>query len=398
MNILFVAPRLPYPDNTGARIRMLNILKQIARNNSITFLSFCFENDGVAIKKLEQLGIQVHVVTAQEKIKPIFLLSKKPVSIEKYFSLAMAIKLKEILGKNRFDLVHFDHLHIGQYRRYIERLPCILDEHNVETLILKRCAKVESNILKKIFFLSQANKMLNFEADLVKQFTRCLVVSEEDKYNLIELSKGGASVEVIPNGVDLKYFYLQDNLRTPEEENSIVFTGSMDWLPNIDAVRYFCKEILPFVWQKQSNVKFYAVGKNAPLSLKNLSKKEKRIIVAGEVKDVRPYIANSKVFIVPIRIGGGTRLKILEAMAMGKPVVSTSVGAEGIAYTDGKNICIKDTAREFASAIVDMLLNENKRIEFGRSGRELVLAGYDWQCIGEKLDVIYRSVLIESKN
>lgn len=393
MKILFVTPRLPLPADTGAKIRTFNLLKNVAKDNAVSLLSFYFEEKGLrkAIEQLKSFGIELYLVKAKEKVSLLSVFSDKPVSIEKYRSKEMENKLKELIGNNGFGLVHFDHLHMGQYRDCVNGLPCVLDEHNVESLILDRCAEVERNYLKRKLFKSQARKMGIFESNLTREFSKCLTVSQADKENLSQLSGIGANIEVIPNGVDIEYF--KSPVHSPQStENALVFTGSMDWLPNNDAAIYFCREILPLIWLKDTRVKFYIVGKNPSDELLKLSKQDNRIVVTGAVNDVRPYIAEAKVFVVPLRIGGGTRLKILEAFAMEKPVVSTTIGAEGIEYSEDVNILLADNPQGFADKVIALLNNCEDAQKIGFSARRLACEKYDWGIVVKKLNEAYREI------
>lgn len=393
MKILFVTPRLPLPADTGAKIRTYNLLKNTAKDNQASLLSFYQQEDDKAVNDLKSLGIRLHLVKAKDKIKVSKILGHLPVSIEKYSSEIMEEKLKELLTNEKFNLIHFDHLHMGQYKEYVNGLPCILDEHNVESVILERCASIEKGLIKKLLFRSQSKKMASFESNLISKFSKCLAVSEDDKKNLLKMSENKAEVEVIPNGVDTEYFNLSTIADELKEEDSLVFTGSMDWLPNTDAVIYFAKEILPLIWNKNNQVKFYIVGKNPTKEVLSLGDMDNRIIITGTVDDVRPYIAKSKVFVVPIRVGGGTRLKILEAMAMSKAIVSTTIAAEGIKYTNGHNIIIQDYPLHIANSILALLEDEQKRNNLGQAGRDLACNCYDWKIISQKLNNIYKTLV-----
>ncbi len=399
MKILFVAPRLPLPANTGAKIRTFNLLKAAASEAKVTLLSFYFEEAEKSVETIKNLGIEVHLVKGEDKINPWSIFSKNPISIQKYCSKKMRRALGELVRSGNFDLIHFDHLHMGQYREYINGLPCILDEHNVESIILKRCSAIEPGLAKRIVFQSQAKKMGRFEGRIIKKFSKCLTVSEKDRDALSHLSDYPANnIEVISNGVDTDYFnFNNSHFREQPLDDTLVFTGSMDWLPNSDAVEYFCNKILPLIWKVKTDVKFCVVGKNPSKRIANLSKRDKRIIVTGEVDDVRTYMAGAKVFVAPIRIGGGTRLKILEAMAMRKAVVSTTVGAEGIAYTKDHDIILKDSPKEFADYVLMLLENSEKRNSLGEAGRKLVCEKYDWKIIAEKLNAVYQEVINESE-
>ena len=406
MKILFLAPRLPYPADTGGKIRTLNILKQLAKKAQIHLVCFSFEpQDHEFSETFKKMGIKVSLVTMQEPnflIKSTeLLLNAMPYSMSKYFSVSMKTFLSSLKEKESFDALHADHLHMTYYRDGFNDLPCVVDEHNVEYMILKRCAQIEHNYRKKIIFLDQSQKMKSYEARQIGKFTRYLAVSEDDKNILERLIQGKIKGEVIPNGVDTEFFKtIDDRPETIDQESksqvssleSLVFTGSLDWLPNEDAVLFFCKEILPLIWRSNPEAKFYVVGKGATQKLLELSQQDKRIVMTGRVDDVRPFIAKSQVFVVPIRVGGGTRLKILEAMAMEKAVVSTTVGAEGIQHTKGKDILLADEPQDFADKVVSLLNNPSKRQEMGEAGRELVCRLYDWNIIGERLNAIYREI------
>ena len=389
--ILFLAPRLPVPADTGGKIRTSNILKQLAKDSEIHLVCFSFErNDEDEAQALRKAGITVTLVAARiftfsEKIIHAFF-GSMPFSIVKYNSLNMRNALVKVSRSQEFSAVHIDHLHMALYGDCFGNTPCFIDEHNVEYKILERCAAIEPSRIRRALFLSQAKKMKAFEVEYTRKAAACFTVSEDDKHVLENAAERQIPVHVIPNGVDTGYFSPQ-NLQ--EEEESLVFTGSLDWLPNEDAVLYFCKEILPLIRKEKPELKFYIIGKAPTETLRRLAKNDSRITVTGRVDDVRPYMAKSKIFVVPLRIGGGTRLKILEAMAMGKAVVSTSLGAEGIAYAKDKNIILADTPDAFAEKVISLLREEKRRKEIGVAARNLVLGQYDWNTIGEKLNTVY---------
>lgn len=393
MNILFLAPRLPLPADTGGKIRTLNILKQIAKFSQVHLVSFSFDaEDKQYARELENKGIRVSLVPLEEPqaLRKVFdvLVNPTPYSIGKYYSGEMVKILAALQAEYQFDAVHVDHLHMAHYWNF-NGIPMVLDEHNVEYKILERCAQVERSPVKRLVFAGQSQRMKRFEGEKAARFARCLTVSEDDRTLLEEITEQGVRIHVIPNGVDTEYFQAQVTGHKSQEK-SLVFTGSMDWLPNSDAVLYFCREILPLIWKKDPEVKFTVVGKGPTDAVKALGDKDKRIIVTGRVDDVRPWMAKAAIFVVPIRVGGGTRLKILEAMSMQKAVVSTTLGAEGIKYTDGKDILIADKPNDFAEKVLQLLGAPEKCRQMGQEARSLVCGMYDWNIVGEKLKHIYR--------
>jgi len=396
LNVLFLAPRLPLPADTGGKIRTLNILKQLAKQSDVHLVCFSFEKDDQAqAKQIEEMGISVSLVLMRPagflvKVMSV-LFGVLPFSISKYNSKKMREVLAAILRSKPFHAVHVDHLHMAVYRDCFAEKVAFVDEHNVEYLILERCADIERAPLKKTLFFSQAKKMKKFEGRSAVKFSACFTVSPNDKVTLSRITDGMVPIHVIPNGVDTDYF--RPGSAVSGEEESLVFTGSLDWFPNEDSVTYFCREILPAIRAKKPNVKFYVVGKGATDTLKKLAQDDSGIIVTGRVDDVRPYIAKSKIFVVPLRIGGGTRLKILEAMAMGKAVVSTTLGAEGIAYVENRDIILADRPQDFAKKVLSLLDDGKKRSELGTAARNFVLGWYDWDSIGHKLNTFYKEMI-----
>jgi len=400
LRILFLAPRLPLPADTGGKIRTLNILKQAARQARVHLVCFSFEKDDAGrSQELKERGIDVTLVPMRGRsvLEKVFhvAVNPAPFSIAKYRSSRMAAVLSTLVHSQRFDLVHIDHLHMTHYIQCFDHIPCVVDEHNVEYKILERCLDVEKFVLKQRLFKAQAGKMKKFEARQIRQCSAYFAVSEDDKNILGELCDNRTPGYVVPNGVDTEYFKPSANSHqlSAQSEQAIVFTGSMDWLPNEDAAAYFCQEILPLIWQKAPDTRFYIVGKSPSGRLTQLAKGEERIILTGRVDDVRPYVQRSSVFVVPLRIGGGTRLKILEAMSMRMPVVSTSIGAEGISYTDGRNIAIADAPQAFADKVLELFEDQRKQKSLGDEGRKLVMEQYDWEIVGREMARVYEEII-----
>jgi len=395
MNILFLSPRFPLPADTGGKIRTFNILKQLAKFAKVHLLCFSFETaDKNYIKNFQDLGISVALVEIENpnifiKISGVFF-NPIPFSISKYYSIRMRQAIEDTLKRQTFEAIHVDHLHLASYTGCFNNTSCVLDEHNVEFRILERCAEVENSLLKRILYFQQAQKMKSFESQKLKDFDAIFACSLDDQKILEKIGTIQTPVYVIPNGVDTEYF--NTTLMKSLEEDALVFTGSMDWLPNDDAISYFCRHILPLIWQKKPKVKFYVVGKNPSSLVKDLAKNDSRVIVTGRVDDVRPFIERSKVFIVPLRIGGGTRLKILEAMSMGKAVVSTTIGAEGIACQEGIDIFLGDSPQEFADKVLILLEDHQQAKNLGLASRNLVCRQYDWNSIGKELKKNYEGL------
>lgn len=389
MKILFLISQLPYPADTGAKIRGFNLLKNLSASHSITLATF-----GDKVKDADKLRI------IQKFCKEVILVPKKnnsfivaltnlfsvyPYSSDKYYSRIMVKTIASMVKKEKFGLIHSDSLQVSRNVLGVKGIPKVLTEHNIEFRIFLRAVQSCKNPIKKLYFYIQYLKLKKYEINAVKQFDRVIAVSEEDKKFLLSFVSEN-KISVAPNGVDTQYFSPSTIDYRP---NSLIFTGSMDWLPNIDAMEYFCKEILPLVWKVDDKVKLYIVGRMPPKTIANLAKKDSRITVTGAVEDVRPYLEKAALFITPLRIGGGTRLKILEAMAMGKAVLSTSIGCEGLAVKDMENIAISDTVSDFASKVIELLNDESLRNRLGSEGRRLVEKEYDWKTVADKLDIAW---------
>jgi polysaccharide biosynthesis protein PslH len=393
MNILFLAPRLPWPLDTGGRLRTFNLFKQLSKIARMHMVSFSFEaRDEEWKKEIEKLGVKVTLVPAQESssLERVWdiAFNSLPHSIAKYQKSSMRSTLENLSKSEHFDALHIDHIHMAYYNRYFKGIPCFLDAHNVEYKIWERCGEVEPMGIKKLLYYQQSSKMKTYEAIKTKEFKGVFTCSSDDQKFFKDITSVEVPLYVIPNGVDTE-FNAPDPSQGSNEEEAIVFTGSMNWLPNEDAITFFCDKILPLIWKKKASVKFYVVGKNPSLIIKDLAQHDQRVIITGRVEDVRPYIRRARVSIVPLRIGGGTRLKILEAMALSQAIVSTSIGAEGIEYTDGKNILIGDSPQDFADKILLVLNDPQRSREIGIEARKFVCGKYDWNIIGQKLKTIY---------
>lgn len=321
---------------------------------------------------------------------PFFL--SKPFHAVNYYSRKFEKVLQRLVDLKKFDIVQIGFLHMAQYIRSIPKeIPVLLDTHNAEHLIMHRYFEAEKNLLKKFYLLCQREKLKRYEKKMCRRFDRCLTVSEKDKEELAFVCDERAFFSVIPNGVDVEYYtprFSQDGYYT-----DLICHGTMSGYMNVDGIIYFYENILPYIRKKIPDVKLTIAGANPDKKLLNLANIDKNVVVTGAVDDIHPYVAGSKVVIVPLRIGGGTRLKIPEAMAQGKPVVSTSVGCEGLEVTPDKDIVVADDPREFADRTIELLKDEFLRRKIGLNGRELAETKYDWKIIVEELYSVYQEVV-----
>jgi glycosyltransferase involved in cell wall biosynthesis len=257
--------------------------------------------------------------------------------------------------------------------------------HNVEAEIWRRHYERQTNPVSKLLFRQQWQRMLRFEADTLRRFDLVLAVSDTDKETFQRLYPGSLRGDVftVATGVDTEFFAPRDAAAI--DRGRLVFTGSMDWIPNEDAMKHFCDDVLPLVRAQEPGVTLSIVGRAPTPAVQRLADIA-GVEVTGRVDDVRDYIGRAEVYVVPIRIGGGTRLKIFEAMGMAKAVVSTTIGAEGLPVTDGRDVVIADDAATFADAIVSLLRDPARRVQLERAARDLVVTHYDWSAVAGQLE------------
>jgi glycosyltransferase involved in cell wall biosynthesis len=289
--------------------------------------------------------------------------------------------------QKRFDVLVCDFLSASLNFERSLRTPVVLFQHNVESALWQRQAKHEASLPKRLAFKIEAAKMTRYERATVRRFDHVIAVSSHDRELMSEMVDE-SRISVVPTGVDLAEYGELANATAPYGENPIVlFLGSMDWEANIDGVDFFCRDIWPMIKAAVPAAQFCVVGRNPPAHIK--ARASDSIIVTGRVDSVLPYLNKAAVFVVPLRIGGGTRLKIYEAMAAGKAVVSTSIGAEGLDVRHGENILLSDDADGFAESVVQLLNDKEERIRLGDNASRLA-AQYDWAIISQRFEDILR--------
>ena len=419
MKILFLTPQLPYPPHQGTTIRNYNLIVNLAARHEVHLLSFVRSRDELARAiPLRECCRNIEVVPAPKRspLKRLIstLFSPLPDMALRLPSAEFRAKLEAYLRREHFDVLQVEGIEMVQYglglraqgTRYKAIKPelcglhlasctLVFDDHNAEYLLQRRAFETDmrhpSRWLGAFYSFIQWQKLRRYEAEACRRFDRIVAVSAADAAALSRLVPG-LSVTIVPNGVDTEYY--NDQIPMAKSQLvigrwSLVFTGKMDFRPNVDAVLWFCDEVLPLVQKEMPTVHFYIVGRDPNRRVLSLNENP-GVTVTGYVEDVRPYIGRAAVYVVPLRIGGGTRLKVLEAMAMGKAIVSTSLGCEGIELTS-RELVIADTAEEFAGQVIGLLRDDARRRELGQAARRLVEARYDWRFIVPKLEEVYRS-------
>jgi glycosyltransferase involved in cell wall biosynthesis len=402
LKVLFFSQRFPFPMDTGGKIRTGKILEQINEMFDITLIcNFESPKDDKYFSDTQRISkkfipvhwkeVEKYSVTFYLKIMVRFF-SRYPITVLNDYSRKLETAILNELKASEYDLAICDFLQPSLNFRNVKSVPKILFQHNVESVIVERYFREATNPILRLFWWTQYKKMFYQEKKLSKTFDKIIAVSELDKKNM-EDWYDLENVQSIPTGVDVDFFNMTDGLN---EKNQIVFVGSMDWLPNEDAMIYFISGIFPAIKKGCDNVFLLIVGRNPSSRIQRLIEKREDIKITGWVEDVRPFIAESAVFIVPLRIGGGTRIKIYEAMAMGKAVVSTSIGAEGLPLEHEKHIFFEDEADKFASRVIQLLRNAEDRNKIGISAKEYVTENFAWAQVSQKFADICRDTINHS--
>jgi glycosyltransferase involved in cell wall biosynthesis len=398
MRVLFAAARFPLPLDTGAKIRTFHLLSAVAQKHEVVFLcpvSTDAEREAVRDLRDRLAGVSIETVDVPAATRSasrlaaaaaLNLVQPLPLTWMRYQWPALRDRLAALTTGNGFDLVHCDHVQIAPLVLASGIRPGVIDAHNIESALLRRVAHTTSAPARRLALEWQAWKTRRTERRLYRSFDRALTCSAIDRDRLRSLAPS-TPITVVPNGVDTSYFAPMD---VPEEPATLAFVGSMDWAPNIDAVRYFVRDILPGVRARCPSIEVRIIGRNAPADLAGM---DAAVHVTGTVPDVRPLMAAATLVIVPLRSGGGTRLKILEAWAMRKAVISTSVGAEGLGVQGGRNIVVADSPDEFGRRILQLLADHALRKRIAGEGHRSALEHYDWARIGERLRAAYDEVV-----
>jgi sugar transferase (PEP-CTERM/EpsH1 system associated) len=396
MRILWLKSDLLLPLDNGGRLRTWHLMRHLAKQHDITYLGFSDPHQSATdVAGMREVCSDVIAIPRSDSPKGSWrfyvdaarhLADPLPYAAGKYRSRAFARRLRGLLAERAFDLIVCDFLFPAINMPGTLPCPAVVFTHNVESEIWRRHTETKTSTLGRFLYGMQYRRMLRYEPRALARFDSVLAVSEADSETLGRLYPDviRRPVHIVPTGVDTQYFTPATH-PSPPTGRSVVFTGSMNWLPNEDAMLFFCRETLPLIRREEPDVTLSIVG-CAPTPAVSALARQHGVIVTGRVDDVRPYVRDAAVYVVPLRIGGGTRLKIFEAMAMAKAVVSTGVGAEGLPVTDGEHVCLADEPQTFASAVVRLLRDVDSRRQLEKAARALVLERYDWSAVAGQLE------------
>jgi glycosyltransferase involved in cell wall biosynthesis len=423
--VLILTPQFPYPPHQGTTIRNYNLIAGLARRHELHLLSFGDPEKSQGTP-LAGLCRTVQVVpapqrTTRQRLAGLFF-SRLPDMAQRLPSAGYCAALDAILEREDPDVVEVEGIELAQYlfqvaaRRGDREKPLlILDEHNAEYVLQQRAYETDTRQLLPwrrsgdesggpgspgtmgrgrrlagaVYSLIQWRRLRRYERQACLAADRVVAVSDADAHALRSLVPGLEPV-VVPNGVDIDHYTAPIpplSERPGPEPCDLVFTGKMDFRPNVDSALWFAQQVLPLIRREAPDVRFWIVGQNPHPRLEPL-RADPAVELTGWVEDVRPYIAAAAVYVVPLRIGGGTRLKVLEAMAMGKPIVSTAVGCEGFEVVDGQELLMADAPSEFAAAVLQLIRQPELRERLGRAAGDFAASRYDWHMIVPKLERI----------
>jgi sugar transferase (PEP-CTERM/EpsH1 system associated) len=404
--ILVLTPQFPYPPHQGTTIRNYNLIAGLARRHEVHLLSFGNPDESRSTPLVELCRSVRLINPPQRSVRRRMMgliFSRLPDMAQRLPSAEFGAALAAMLDREEFDVVEVEGIELAQYLFQAARSRgdktwprLVFDDHNAEYILQQRAFETDVRAPRRwigaAYSFVQWQRLRGYERRACLVADRVVAVSDTDAKAIRRLVPGLEPI-VVPNGVDMAYYTAPippaERQAGPGLED-LVFTGKMDFRPNVDAVLWFAQEVLPLVRREAPDVRFWVVGKDPHPRLAPLSG-DPAIVVTGCVDDVRPYIAGAAVYAVPLRIGGGTRLKVLEAMAMGKAIVSTALGCEGFDLVPDQELVVADEPAQFAAAVLGLLRDPERRERLGRAARRFAGSRYDWRIIVPRLERIYEA-------
>ena len=391
MKLLWVKTDFLHPTTRGGQIRTLEIVKRLHRRNEVHYIAYDNPSQPEGLARAGEYSTRAYPIPHQvpSKRSPAFvmqlakgLVSPLPVAVSRWKSDAMRVKIDEISTLERYDAIVCDFLATAPNCPALD--DCVLFQHNIETMIWRRRVEQAPDYFRRAYLKMQADRMEAYERHVCRKVKRVIAVSEADAKMMQEMF-GIGDVPIAATGVDTEYFMPHE---AAEPAFDLVFIGSMDWLPNTDGMKFFTASMLPLIRRVFPQCKVAIVGRTPDPEIQAMAAADRLITVTGTVPDVRPYLWTSKLSIVPLRIGGGTRLKIYESMAARCPVVSTTIGAEGLSVTHPQNIRLADTPEQFAAECIRLLQSEDERTRLAEAAYRLVREHFSWDMMAREFEAI----------
>lgn len=401
MKILWLSHFIPYPPKGGVLQRGYHLLRQTAKYHDVHLLAFnqkdliapLFDSVEQGVAEAEQ-----HLAEFCKSIQFVDLpcddspWSKRWLAIKSLFTAApytmnwllsddYTEQVKQLVNQHQFDFVHFDTISLAPFKPYCDGIPCSLDHHNIESHMLIRRASKENNLLKKLYFHQEGRRLETYEKQHCPKFDFNFTCSDVDTQRLLELSPE-SKVHTVPNGVDTQFFIPDDGT---QKRDRLIFIGTLSWYPNIEAVKFIAEHIWPLVKEKFPNVVVDIIGANPPEELVKLSQQDERFNVHGFVDDIRSFLYQAKCYVCPIKDGGGTKLKIVDALSIGMAIVADEIACEGINVTPERDVLFAETGEQYLAQITRILEQDELREKLQHNARELALNEYSYDAIGKQL-------------
>jgi len=410
VRILVLSSLFPYPLKSGGHVRIFNLIKGLSEKNRVSLLSLITRDEISYVRHMEKYCERVDTVPVEynmnlrSKLRALFdpaqftrvrgrlsMLSRgMPLTVARSYFPEFEAKLRELLDCESYDIIQVEFSHMAEYirrnLRRIDKARIMLDEIEIGYGTLERFTSV-SRGLKKIFYLQECRKMKKYEKRAWRLFDGIHTMSAVDMEKML-VAAPELNVNVIPNGVDTSYFRPPEKLT---ENKDIFFLGYLVHSPNVDGLSFFCRQVLPLIRREMPRARLIVAGGGEAAGIDELVGTD--VIIKGYVEDVRPLMDSCRCMVVPLRVGGGTRLKILEALAEGLPVVSTAVGCEGIDVEEGKEVFIADEPESFSRQVIDLMRDDDLCLRTREAGRKLVDEKYSWESIVESLEEVYQEAL-----
>jgi polysaccharide biosynthesis protein PslH len=392
MKILLLTQVLPYPPDSGPKVKTWNVIKYLAKHHEVTLVSFVRGDQAVSVRELEKYCREVHTVPLERGIfrdlryMAESFLRNQPFLMIRDRRREMEQLIDQLSAKTDYDIVHADQLNMAQYAARVTGARQVLDAHNALWLLYKRLWMTMGSGPKKWLLKRDWRLLKKYEGQVCKDFHAVLAVSEEDRKALEEAAGQSLNITVIPIAIDTDEITPVD---FKAQGNRIIHIGTMFWPPNIDGIMWFLQEVLPKVRESRADAVFDVIGANPPQEIISMGEKDPGVNITGYVDDLMPYLEGASVMVVPLRAGGGMRVKILNALGQGLPIVSTTLGCEGIGVTSGVHLLISDSPEEFAHSVVCLMEDDKLARKLGQNGRRLIEESYDYRSACQWIEGAY---------
>lgn len=406
MRVLFVTQIVPYPPHGGVLQRGFNLLRELGGKHEVHLLAFHHPDELPPGEAVERSRVELGKFCSKLEYFPLWpkqsslhklvafaagAIYPRPFSVLAHKSSRLSARIAELCSTRACDILHLDTIALAPYREHSHSVPAVLAHHNIESQLMARRAERESGTAARMYVRAQTERLVDYERQHAGKFRLNITVSDADAAMLKTISPD-ARTAVVPNGVDTNYF----TARNDEETPALIYTGGMNMFANRDAVEWFLERIWPLIKAAVPGVRFFAIGSRPSPRVLAAVAADPAVQAPGFVDDVRPWVARAAIYVVPLRVGGGTRLKMVDAMAQGKAIVATTLGAEGIDGKHGEQFMLADEPEVFARTVIDLLQDTAARRRLGAAARLRAEERYAWPILGAHMGNLYQQVVEET--